>query len=107
MSKSHDRHRNHGHLRQGRASARRPPRRISARRCRSWGSASSPIDADIGLRNLDLVMGLENRILYDSIDVAEGRCTLQQAMVRDPRAEFLYCCRRRRRATRPTSRRSR
>ncbi|MBU6348793.1 MAG: septum site-determining protein MinD [Chloroflexi bacterium] len=48
------------------------------------------VDADIGLRNLDLVMGLENRILYDSIDVAEGRCTLQQALVRDPRAEFLY-----------------
>ena len=48
------------------------------------------IDADIGLRNLDLVMGLENRIMFDSIDVAEGRCTLQQALVRDQRAEFLY-----------------
>ena len=39
------------------------------------------VDADIGLRNLDLVMGLENRIMFDSIDVAEGRCTLQQALV--------------------------
>jgi len=48
------------------------------------------VDGDIGLRNLDLVMGLENRIVYDSVDVAEGRCTLQQALVRDPRAEFLY-----------------
>jgi septum site-determining protein MinD len=48
------------------------------------------VDADIGLRNLDLVMGLENRIMFDSIDVAEGRCTLQQAMVRDPRADALY-----------------
>ena len=38
------------------------------------------MDADIGLRNLDLVMGLENRIMFDSIDVAEGRCTLQQAL---------------------------
>ena len=35
-------------------------------------------------------MGLENRIHYDSIDVAEGRCTLQQALVRDSRADFLY-----------------
>ena len=35
-------------------------------------------------------MGLENRIMFDSIDVAEGRCTLQQAMVRDQRADFLY-----------------
>jgi septum site-determining protein MinD len=48
------------------------------------------MDADIGLRNLDLVMGLENRIMFDSIDVAEGRCTLQQALVKDQRAEFLY-----------------
>jgi septum site-determining protein MinD len=48
------------------------------------------IDADIGLRNLDLVMGLENRIMFDSIDVAEGRCTLPQALVRDQRAEALY-----------------
>lgn len=48
------------------------------------------VDADMGLRNLDLVMGLENRIVFDLVDVAEGRCTLQQALVRDPRAEFLY-----------------
>lgn len=48
------------------------------------------VDADIGLRNLDLVMGLENRIMFDCIDVAEGRCTLQQALVRDQRADFLY-----------------
>ena len=48
------------------------------------------VDADIGLRNLDLVMGLENRIMFDSIDVAEGRCSLQQALVRDNRAGFLY-----------------
>ncbi len=56
----------------------------------SLGQRVVAIDADIGLRNLDLVMGLENRIMFDSIDVAEGRCTLQQAMVRDQRAEFLY-----------------
>ncbi|MEK6587902.1 MAG: AAA family ATPase, partial [Chloroflexota bacterium] len=43
------------------------------------------IDADIGLRNLDLVMGLENRIVYDLVDVVEGRCKLRQAMIKDKR----------------------
>ena len=37
------------------------------------------LDADIGLRNLDVVMGLENRIVYDLVDVIEGRCKLRQA----------------------------
>jgi septum site-determining protein MinD len=48
------------------------------------------IDADIGLRNLDVVMGLENRIVYDLVDVVEGRCRLRQAMVRDKRHSELY-----------------
>ena len=48
------------------------------------------IDADIGLRNLDVVMGLENRIVYDLVDVVEGRCKLRQAMIRDKRIENLY-----------------
>jgi septum site-determining protein MinD len=48
------------------------------------------IDADIGLRNLDVVMGLENRIVYDFVDVVEGRCKLRQAMIRDKRLEGLY-----------------
>lgn len=48
------------------------------------------IDADVGLRNLDLVMGLENRIVYDLVDVIEGRCKLRQAMIRDKRTEGLY-----------------
>lgn len=48
------------------------------------------IDADIGLRNLDLVMGLENRIVYTLVDVVEGVCRLNQAMVRDKRVENLY-----------------
>lgn len=43
------------------------------------------IDADIGLRNLDLVLGLENRIVYDIVDVVEGRAKLKQALVRDKR----------------------
>jgi len=48
------------------------------------------IDADIGLRNLDVVMGLENRIVYDLVDVVEGRCRLRQAMIRDKRLSELY-----------------
>jgi septum site-determining protein MinD len=48
------------------------------------------IDADIGLRNLDVVLGLENRIVYDLVDVVEGRCRLRQAMIRDKRLDELY-----------------
>ncbi|WP_027409457.1 septum site-determining protein MinD [Anoxybacillus tepidamans] len=43
------------------------------------------VDTDIGLRNLDVVMGLENRIIYDLVDVVEGRCTVQKALVKDKR----------------------
>ncbi|WAM30657.1 septum site-determining protein MinD [Caldicellulosiruptor naganoensis] len=48
------------------------------------------IDADIGLRNLDVVMGLENRIVFDIVDVVEGRCKPKQALVKDKRFEGLY-----------------
>jgi len=48
------------------------------------------IDADIGLRNLDVVMGLENRIVYDLVNVIEGTCRLRQAMIRDKRLPDLY-----------------
>lgn len=47
------------------------------------------IDTDIGLRNLDVVMGLENRIIYDIVDVIEERCKLHQALIRDKRFESL------------------
>lgn len=47
------------------------------------------VDTDIGLRNLDVVMGLENRIIYDLIDVAEGACRLPQALIKDKRFENL------------------
>ncbi len=43
------------------------------------------IDADIGLRNLDVVLGLENRIVYDLVDVVEGRARLRQALIKDKR----------------------
>src|SRR5512140_1069076 len=48
------------------------------------------IDGDIGLRNLDVVLGLENRIVYDLVDVVEGRCRMRQAMIRDKRLPELY-----------------
>lgn len=48
------------------------------------------LDADIGLRNLDVVLGLENRIVYDIVDIIEGRCRLKQAMIRDKRFPELY-----------------
>src|SRR5271157_165714 len=48
------------------------------------------IDGDIGLRNLDVVLGLENRIVYDLVDVVEGRCRLRQAMIRDKRMQELF-----------------
>ena len=48
------------------------------------------IDADIGLRNLDVVLGLENRIVYDIVDVVEGNCRLEQALIRDKRYSSLH-----------------
>lgn len=47
------------------------------------------VDADIGLRNLDLVLGLENRIVYDLVDVVTGNCRLKQALIKDKRYENL------------------
>lgn len=54
------------------------------------GKQVALVDADIGLRNLDVVMGLENRIVYDIVDVVEGRCRLKQALIKDKRYEGLY-----------------
>lgn len=48
------------------------------------------IDGDIGLRNLDVILGLENRIVYDLVDVIEGRCRLRQAMIKDKHLPDLY-----------------
>lgn len=47
------------------------------------------VDTDIGLRNLDVVLGLENRIVYDLVDVANGNCRLRQALIKDKRFENL------------------
>ncbi|NLV89831.1 MAG: septum site-determining protein MinD [Tissierellia bacterium] len=54
------------------------------------GNSVVVVDADIGLRNLDVVMGLENRIVYDIVDVVEKNCRLKQALIRDKRFEKLY-----------------
>jgi septum site-determining protein MinD len=54
------------------------------------GKKTVCIDGDIGLRNLDVIMGLENRIVYDIVDVIEGRCKLKQAMIRDKHYPELY-----------------
>ncbi|MCA9884172.1 MAG: septum site-determining protein MinD [Anaerolineae bacterium] len=48
------------------------------------------LDADIGLRNLDVVTGLENRIVYDIVDVVEGRCNLRQALIKHKQFPSLY-----------------
>ena len=54
------------------------------------GKSVVMIDADIGLRNLDVVMGLENRIVYNLVDVIEGNCRLKQALIKDKRYQNLY-----------------
>ena len=48
------------------------------------------IDTDLGLRNLDVVMGLENRIVYNLVDVIEGNCRMKQALIKDNKYENLY-----------------
>lgn len=54
------------------------------------GKRVALVDTDIGLRNLDVVMGLENRIVYDLVDVVEGTCKLNQALIKDKRYAGLY-----------------
>ncbi len=48
------------------------------------------VDADIGLRNLDVILGLENRIVYDLVHVVEGECRLKQAVIKDKRCDNLF-----------------
>ena len=54
------------------------------------GNSVGLIDADIGLRNLDVVMGLENRIVYHVVDAIRGKCTVQKALIKDRRMENLW-----------------
>ena len=48
------------------------------------------VDFDIGLRNLDMLLGLENRIVYDIVNVMEGECNLSQALINDKKVKNLY-----------------
>lgn len=54
------------------------------------GHTVAVVDADIGLRNLDVILGLENRIVYDIVQVIEGECRLKQALIRDKRVDGLF-----------------
>jgi septum site-determining protein MinD len=54
------------------------------------GKKTIAVDTDVGLRNLDIIMGLENRIVFDLVDVVEGRCRLPKAFIRDKRLDTLH-----------------
>lgn len=54
------------------------------------GQKTIAVDTDVGLRNLDIIMGLENRIVFDLVDVVEGRCRLPKACIRDKRLDTLH-----------------
>ena len=54
------------------------------------GKRVAVVDMDIGLRNLDVVMGLENRIVFNVVDVVQGRCKLKQALIKDRRIDNLF-----------------
>ncbi|MDQ6642974.1 MAG: septum site-determining protein MinD [Chloroflexota bacterium] len=54
------------------------------------GKKVAVVDSDIGLRNLDAILGLENRIVYDLVDVVEGQCRLRQALIKDKRLPELF-----------------
>ena len=54
------------------------------------GHKVAVVDADIGLRNLDVILGLENRIVYDLVQAIEGECKLRQALIRDKRVDGLF-----------------
>jgi septum site-determining protein MinD len=54
------------------------------------GKRVAVIDFDIGLRNLDLIMGCERRVVYDFVNVIQGDCTLKQALIKDKRFDTLF-----------------
>ena len=54
------------------------------------GQKTAVIDFDVGLRNLDLIMGCERRVVYDFVNVVNGECTLKQALIKDKRFDNLY-----------------
>ena len=54
------------------------------------GHKTAVIDFDVGLRNLDLIMGCERRVVYDFVNVINGEATLNQALIRDKHCDNLY-----------------
>ena len=54
------------------------------------GHKTCVIDFDIGLRNLDIHLGCERRVIFDFVNVLQGECTMQQALIKDKRLENLY-----------------
>jgi septum site-determining protein MinD len=56
----------------------------------SRGKRVAVIDFDVGLRNLDLIMGCERRVVYDFVNVIQGECTLKQALIKDKRNDTLF-----------------
>jgi septum site-determining protein MinD len=54
------------------------------------GNRTVVIDFDVGLRNLDLIMGCERRVVYDFVNIINGEARLNQALIRDKRCEDLY-----------------
>ena len=54
------------------------------------GLKTAVIDFDVGLRNLDLIMGCERRVVYDLINVIQGEATLNQALIKDKQCENLF-----------------
>lgn len=68
------------------------------------GHKTAVIDFDVGLRNLDLIMGCERRVVYDLVNVIQGEANLNQALIKDKSARTCSSCRPRRRATRMRSR---
>ncbi|XJG69946.1 septum site-determining protein MinD [Escherichia coli] len=69
---------------------RQPPARSIATGLAQKGKKTVVIDFDIGLRNLDLIMGCERRVVYDFVNVIQGDATLNQALIKDKRTENLY-----------------
>lgn len=65
------------------------------------------VDTDIGLRNLDVVLGLENRIVYNLVDVINGSCRLRQALIKDKDIRNYVFCHLRRQKTNPLCLRNR
>lgn len=55
------------------------------------GKSVVVVDGDTGLRNLDVLMGLENRIVFTIVDVIEGKCKLKQALIKDKKSNNLFC----------------